>query len=297
VSVGTHDPGGPPATRTGILREAVLVGVGYALYGAVRNATTGQESAAYRHAADIERWERTLHLDGEMAVNHLVGRHLWLGTVTGYYYATLHFIVTVAVLVWLYRKHPRHYRVMRTALVVACLVGLACFRLWPLAPPRLATAGYDDIIKTAHIWGSWQTARVASASDQFAAMPSLHTAWAVWCAVAIVVCARRTWVRVLGALYPCATVFVIVGTANHYVLDVVGGLVVLAVGYAAAPGLVVAAAWVRAELVSTAAVLRARRDLAREPETLEVGADASVGLSADPRSGATPSSRRSPPRS
>jgi hypothetical protein len=43
--------------------------------------------------------------------------------------------------------------------------------------------------------------------------------------------ARRTWLRVLGALYPVATTFVIVGTANHYVLDAVGGVVVLALGF------------------------------------------------------------------
>ena len=261
----------PPATRLGIWREAILVGVGYALYGAVRNATTGQEQAAYRHAGDVERWERSLHIDWERSVNRLVGDHAWLGTVTGYYYATLHFIVTVAILVWLYRKHPRYYRVMRTALVVACLVGLACFRLWPLAPPRLASPGYDDIIKTAHIWGSWGTGKVASASDQYAAMPSLHTAWAVWCAVALVVCARRTWVRVLGLLYPCATIFVIVGTANHYVLDVAGGLLVLGVGYLSAPPLVGAWTWIRAEIVSTAAVVRAKRRLVHDPIEVPAG--------------------------
>jgi PAP2 superfamily len=54
-------------------------------------------------------------------------------------------------------------------------------------------------------------------------MPSLHIGWALWCAAAIVTLARRRWVRILGALYPLATFFVIVGTANHYVLDAVAG--------------------------------------------------------------------------
>ena len=270
-----RDAGAPDPGRTGLLREVLLVGVGYALYSTVRNATTGHEALAYRHAGDIERLERRLHVDGELSVNRLVAHHHWLGVTTGYYYATLHFIVTVAVLVWLYRKHPRHYRFMRTALVVACLVGLACFRLWPLAPPRLASPGYDDILITARIWGSLADGKVASASDQFAAMPSLHTAWAVWCAVALVVCARRGWVKVLGVLYPCATVFVILGTANHYTLDIVGGLLVLGVGYLASPPLVAAAARIRANVVSTAAVARAKRQVAREggadPEPIDPG--------------------------
>jgi hypothetical protein len=63
-------------------------------------------------------------------------------------------------------------------------------------------------------------------------MPSLHVGWSLWCAVAIVALAERRWVRVLGALYPCATLFVIVGTANHFLLDAVGGALALAAGFA-----------------------------------------------------------------
>jgi hypothetical protein len=63
-------------------------------------------------------------------------------------------------------------------------------------------------------------------------MPSLHIGWALWCAVVIVALAERRWVRALGALYPLATLFVIVATANHFLLDAVGGAVALACGFA-----------------------------------------------------------------
>jgi hypothetical protein len=58
-------------------------------------------------------------------------------------------------------------------------------------------------------------------------MPSLHISWAVWSGIAIWICARRTWVRCLGALHPVATLVVIVGTANHFILDAVGGVLIL----------------------------------------------------------------------
>jgi PAP2 superfamily len=55
-------------------------------------------------------------------------------------------------------------------------------------------------------------------------MPSLHIAWSTWCALVIVTMAPYLWVRVLGAIYPIATLLVVLGTANHWLLDAVGGL-------------------------------------------------------------------------
>ena len=60
-------------------------------------------------------------------------------------------------------------------------------------------------------------------------MPSLHIGWSMWCAFAIVALAERRWVKALGALYPLATFFVIIGTANHFVLDAIGGVATLGV--------------------------------------------------------------------
>jgi hypothetical protein len=69
-------------------------------------------------------------------------------------------------------------------------------------------------------------------SNQYAAMPSMHIGWSTWCAFAIVMFARPMWVKVLGALYPLFTLFVIVATGNHFVLDAVGGWITLAVAFA-----------------------------------------------------------------
>jgi PAP2 superfamily len=121
---------------------------------------------------------------------------------------------------------------MRTALFATTLIGLAGFYLYPLAPPRLLPQfGYIDTLAKYHTWGSLADPNVAEHTNQFAAMPSLHIGWAVWCAVAVWYCAKPLWLRILALLYPIATLLVIVGTANHFILDAVGGLVVVAGGF------------------------------------------------------------------
>jgi hypothetical protein len=205
----------------------------YWLYSKVRSAVPSHELGAYHRASTVLSIERFLHIDPEESINHFVatahflGGHL-LAYVCDYYYATLHFIVTIVVLVWLYRKHPLRYRSIRSVLIITNLIGLVGFWFLSLAPPRLLPQyGFVDTVIRFHTWGSLATADVAKEANQFAAMPSLHVAWSLWCAFAIVTLAKRRWVRVLGALYPIATTLVVLGTANHYMLDAVGGAAAL----------------------------------------------------------------------
>jgi hypothetical protein len=96
----------------------------------------------------------------------------------------------------------------------------------------LGSNGFVDTVVTFHTWGSWGSSGVDSASNQFAAMPSLHIGWSLWCAIVVARLARRRWVRVAAVIYPAATLFVIVGTANHFVLDAVGGVAAVGLGFA-----------------------------------------------------------------
>ena len=214
-------------------QEIGFVLICYELYSLVRNAVPSQERTALRRAVDVLSAERSLHIDVEHTLNAFVARHHALAYFCDYYYATLHFVVTIAVMVWLYRRHPLRYRALRTVVMATTVLGLVGFWLFALAPPRmLAGHGFVDTIVAFHTWGSWGSSGIDSASNQFAAMPSLHIGWSLWCAVVLVRLARRPWLRVLGALYPVATLFVIIGTANHFVLDAVGGLVAVAAGFA-----------------------------------------------------------------
>jgi hypothetical protein len=214
-------------------RELLLVLPAYWLYTLVRNAVPDQETAALAQAEQLYRVERALGIDVELAVNQGLDRVTWLIVGMNYYYAVAHFIVTIAVLVWLYRRHPAYYAPARTVFLVTNAVALVVFYVYPLAPPRLLPGrGYIDTVVTHGTWGSWASGDVAAATNQYAAMPSMHVAWSVWCGLAIVLLARRRWVRMLGVAHPAATLVVIVATGNHFVLDAVGGVIALGLGYA-----------------------------------------------------------------
>src|SRR5579875_1503618 len=214
-------------------QELGFVVIAYFLYSLVRNAVPSHEVGALHRAASVLAFEQRLHLDPEHWINSLVARTHWLAYTCDYYYATLHFVVTIGVLVWLYVRHPLRYRDFRTALLVTNLVALLGFWLYSLAPPRMLTsAGFVDTLVKFHTWGSYASAGVAKESNQYAAMPSLHIGWSLWCAIAIVTLAKRRWVKLLGALYPLATFFVILGTANHFLLDALGGVVAVVCGFA-----------------------------------------------------------------
>lgn len=214
-------------------QEIAIIGFCYWIYSQVRNLVPEQASIAARHGRGVQHLQDALHLNFERSLNKFVANHEPLAQVMNYYYATLHFIVTIGCLVWLYRSHPRIYRGARTVLFATSLIALAGFYLYPLAPPRLLPQyGYIDTLLKFHTWGSLADPKVAEHSNQFAAMPSLHIGWALWCATVVYLCARRLWVRTLGLIYPVATLLVIVGTANHFVIDAVAGLAVFLLGCA-----------------------------------------------------------------
>jgi hypothetical protein len=214
-------------------QELAIIAVGYWLYSRGRNAIPEQTSIAIRHGLSIQHLQDIVGLNFELSVNTWVAHHEWVAQVLDYYYATLHFAVTIGVLLWLFVKRPHIYRGARTVLFTLTLIALAGFALYPVAPPRLLPGyHYYDTVIMFHTWGSLADPEIASHSNQYAAMPSLHIGWALWAGIAVFMCARAMWVRALGLLYPFFTLIVIIGTANHYIVDAIGGvaIVVLAFG-------------------------------------------------------------------
>lgn len=214
-------------------QEIAIIAFGYWLYSLGRNAVPAQVSIALRHGRSIEHLQDAIGLNWELSINHFVAAHAWLAQVMDYYYATLHFIVTPVVMVWLFFRRSHLYRGVRTVLVCTSLIALLGFYLYPTAPPRLLTGvGYIDTVARFHTWGSLADPNIAKESNQFAAMPSLHIGWALWAGIAIFVCARHLWVRILGLVYPLCTLAVIIGTANHFILDAVAGAAVVGLAFA-----------------------------------------------------------------
>jgi hypothetical protein len=223
-----------PRLRPRADRELLLLAALYVCYSLARLAADDDVARAVTNAHRLLGVEAVVHLDVERWLNALVSGLPLLALLASYWYAALHYVVTPAVLVWVYRRHPGHYRRARTALVVATGLGLVGFVLLPTAPPRMLPGFVDTLAGTA---GQGWWAGDASApkglgglTNELAAMPSLHVGWALWCAWVVLLAGRRRWLRVLAVAYAAGTVLVVVGTANHYVLDAAGGAAVLAVG-------------------------------------------------------------------
>ncbi len=260
--------------RPRIWFELLLIAVSYSVYSYIRNAVPEQEEAAQRHAHQIWDLQQAMGLDFELAVNHAVNDVTWLIVGVNYFYATLHFVVTIAVLVWLFRSHPGRYGATRLVLFATTAVALVGYYFYPLAPPRLMEG--MDFIDTGLVhqtWGSLSSESMQNVSNQYAAMPSMHIGWSLWCGLTVAVLARRRWLKALGALYPVATLFVIVATANHFWLDAVGGMVCLGFGF------LVSALWFGS------LCYRLPRHIAVRRAAAEAGSGATVPAPAGPRGG------------
>lgn len=213
-------------TAPPVWRELLLVVLFYTGYTLTRIILVQDGTGpAFEHADQILTVERALGLDIELYLNQTLLTVPWLARTANVFYATMHFIVTLGVVVWLYRYRPNHYRWLRTSIMVATGVALIGFWLYPLAPPRFLHAeGFVDPVTALHSLGLYASDASGTLTNQYAAMPSMHAGWALWCGAVIVKLASHTWAKALGAVYPATTVFVILSTANHYVLDAVAGI-------------------------------------------------------------------------
>ena len=214
--------------------EVALIAVLYVGYSATRVLVDADPAAAVANGELVLGIERAIGLDLEAAAVSWLVDSTVLSVLAGYLYALLHYTVTPAVLVWVYRRHPGQYRSARLILLAATAIALVCYFLVPTAPPRLLPDPYPDVLALTSQWGWWGAEASAprglgSLTNQYAALPSMHVGWAAWCGVVVAVLARRTWVRAAAVMYPVLVTVVVVATGNHYVLDAVAGAVLVIV--------------------------------------------------------------------
>jgi hypothetical protein len=216
--------------------ELIAVLVFYGVYSFIRNLHHGNPHEAYENALDVMRWQKSLGINHEQAIQAwALGSRAFI-VAANYFYGSLHFIVTGGVMIYLYRKWSDDYPLWRNTLAVGTGLALIGFAFFPLMPPRLLPHHYgfvDTLAKDPAFW-SFNSGAVSKISNQFAAMPSVHCAWALWCACALVPRLKHVWAKVLAVIYPVTTVTAIVITANHYFLDAPAGFLALGLGYLAA---------------------------------------------------------------
>ncbi|WP_406329565.1 bifunctional glycosyltransferase 87/phosphatase PAP2 family protein [Streptomyces sp. NBC_00203] len=224
-------------SRPNLLLELLLIRVGYSAYQQVRLAATGGTNAGGRataehHGEQILAIERFLHIDIEHWANHAVVKVGFLRDFFDFYYESFHFVVPLTVLAVLYVRRPGDYRWARSALGFATLFALVGFWLFPLAPPRLLPGlGVIDTVHGVQDFSKPDYGTLTALTNQYAAMPSLHFGWSLWCGLVIAILAPKWWMKALGLLHPLFTVSAIVATGNHWVLDAVGGAVVVSAGF------------------------------------------------------------------
>jgi diacylglycerol O-acyltransferase / wax synthase len=203
----------------------------FGVYSVVAGADGPVRVAAARaHGEALFTLERSLHLDIERPLNAWLAARPALPTIANYEYASSYLIAALALLIWTMLRRPDEYRRVRNSFLLVNAIGIATFAVYPVMPPRLLTGlGFVDTVRLGRTWGSWGSPMVEHA-NKLAAMPSLHIAWAMWVSLVL---ARLTFLRrrngrtvqLVSAAHVLVTAFVVMATANHYLLDAVGGVV------------------------------------------------------------------------
>ena len=220
------------------LFEVFLILAFWVVYSLARLLADANMQPALERARGLLDVEGAVGIQWEFALNQLFTDHRVIGLLGSYWYATLHYVVTVAVLVWLWRLGADRYGPARRALAFGTLLALLAYITMPTAPPRFIS-GYVDVLSL-HAADGWWGADASAPrglgglTNELAAFPSMHAGWALWVALALQIYATRKWVRVLGWLYAVGTVVVIVGTGNHWVIDAVVGWMVIGLAWVAA---------------------------------------------------------------
>jgi PAP2 superfamily len=197
-----------------------LVDVAYEL---TRGHSLGSVQAAFRHAQDMVSVERSLGIFTELGVQRWVLQRPWALSVADFTYFHAHFVITTVFLFWLYLRRNRHYYFIRNAIFAADAIALAGFTFFPTAPPRLLTyLGFTDTLdRYAQI--NTYSGPIKDLANPYAAVPSIHTCYALITAVTCFFLVKRLPIRLTWLLYPALIVFSIVATGNHFWLDAVLG--------------------------------------------------------------------------
>jgi diacylglycerol O-acyltransferase len=213
--------------------ELAVIGWLFWLYDVINDFAPERRALALRNGAGLLSFEHGLGIGLERTLDSWLSVHSVLAFIATYYYFFAHALVTFAVLALLWWRSPARYRRMRAQLVLINLIAFVVFWRYPLAPPRMFPGrGFVDVVASTHAVISWHSAALSHDADQFAAMPSLHLAWASWSALGIWQLARRPAVRALGPVHVAITTLVVLATGNHYLVDVVAGLATTALGVA-----------------------------------------------------------------
>ena len=268
------------------LRFVQILPVALLLWGLddVARFRAGAASAGLQHGLVVNGLSGPLGGEYGQVMNDWTVVHHVAALASAWYYILFQGAITGVVgIVLLWRRAPT-FRLHRNGLIAMTLVGLVAFWLYPVAPPRMLP-GYHDVIAIAV--PTFTSVVETNGAAQYASLPSLHVAWAIWVAIAACAVVRRPVLRAVVWMYPVATTADVLATANHYLLDVITAPAIVLLGY----GLVLAPALIRT-------ISYRRRMPASDPDLPSAPGDATdravPAYRAAPANPANPASRANP---
>ena len=215
------------------LAEILLMGLTLPLYYLVRGSAHERVAEALVRSADLIRLEKSLGIFWEAEMQSWVLSYEWLVKFLNNFYLYGHLPVIGSLAVWMYLWHRPQYLLMRNAFLISGAIGLVIYVSYPVAPPRfLPEWGFVDTVLD-----QYKTSRPLTPGffvNEYAAMPSLHFGWNLLVGFSMWLASRHIGIRAFAILMPLAMFVDIILTANHYFLDAVAGVLVVALGLAIA---------------------------------------------------------------
>jgi PAP2 superfamily len=194
-------------------------------YETVRGIAEGQASTAFANAAWVIDLERSTGTFFEPGLQSALLDTQWVIDVANFAYMNTHFMITTGFLVWLYLFRNDHFYFVRNMFMVAMGLALVGYALMPTAPPRFfEELGFVDTLDQVSV--NHDSAFVQMFVNPYAAIPSMHCAFALMVGVSAAMISKHTLTRALWCIYPFFVFFVVVVTANHYWFDALAGAVV-----------------------------------------------------------------------
>jgi hypothetical protein len=194
----------------------------YVSYELSGHLARGERSLAMANGQRVIDVERSLGIYWEQDVQHWVlnqsnGFWLWLANNT---YFNCQFTISFAFMLWVYFRRNHAFYFIRNSILFIDFIGLIGYFTLPTAPPR-AFPGFVDTLHTQPL--NMQSGIIKWFGNPYAAMPSLHSAYALTIGVTGVLVCRTVVMRLVWAIYPALVVFAITATANHFLLDAIAG--------------------------------------------------------------------------
>ncbi|HZG49053.1 MAG TPA: phosphatase PAP2 family protein [Thermoleophilaceae bacterium] len=215
------------------IRQLALFAGAYYVYRIVRGLVDGQTGLAFENARTLVEIERSLGLFFEPGLQAWAKGEEWLLLFANWMYVNSHFVITTTFLIWLYIARNHAFYFVRNMFMVAMGLALVGYLAYPTAPPRfLPEWGFSDTV--ASFVGETAENSANVLYNPFAAVPSMHVAFALMISIPAFFLVRNRVLKALWAAYPAVVTLVVMVTANHFWLDAVLGALVAAVSAYAA---------------------------------------------------------------